>query len=43
MQKNSKDDLSEYRMGKFTVLQLMGLLALFGIVVAVALQYWFGA
>jgi hypothetical protein len=33
MQKNDKkDDLVEYRMGKLTLLQLMGLLAVAGVV-----------
>lgn len=39
----SKSDLSEYRMGRFTVLQLMSLLAILGVVAAVLAKWWLGA
>lgn len=42
MNQNKKPDLSEYRIFGLTLLQLLGLIALLGIVITVVLKYFFG-
>lgn len=37
---NKKNDLRAYRVGSFTLLQLMGLLALAGLAATLLLQYF---
>lgn len=39
--KKHNGDLTEYRIGKLTVLQLMGMLAVVGLVVTICLHYFF--
>ena len=44
MHKDSdKNKLARYMTGNFTLLEMMGLLALFGVILTMVLRYYFGS